>query len=61
VFCVSLDPRDAGEALVAVMLGTDELSKVIAGGHDLVERTERWMQVVTRALVPPCEGNGLPD
>jgi AcrR family transcriptional regulator len=61
VFCASLDPRVAGEALVAALLGTDELSKVIAGGTDLVQRTERWMQVVTKALVPPCEGNSLTD
>jgi AcrR family transcriptional regulator len=61
VFCASLDPRAAGEALVAVMLGTDELSKVIAGGADLVQRTERWVPVMTRALVTPCEGSGLPD
>lgn len=53
VFRAGLDPKAAGEAIFAVMLGVDELSKVIAGGKDLVRRTESWLAVMLAALAEP--------
>ncbi len=56
VFDASLDARAAGEALFAVLLGTDELSRVIAGGRDLARRTESWLPVMLAALARPVAG-----
>lgn len=53
VFRTALDPEAAGEAIFAVMLGVDELSRVIAGGKDLVRRTESWLEVMLGALAEP--------
>ena len=53
VFRAALDPKAAGEAIFAVMLGVDELSMVIAGGKDLMRRTESWLAVMLEALAEP--------
>jgi len=53
----SLDPRSTAETVFAALLGTDEMSKVIAGGRDLVHRTERWLEVIATGLSvdPPAD------
>jgi AcrR family transcriptional regulator len=48
-----LEPQAAGEAIVAAMLGTDELSKVVSGGQDLERRTEAWLGVMIAGLAVP--------
>jgi AcrR family transcriptional regulator len=53
VIRAELDPRAAGEAIVAAMLGTDELSKVVSGGRDLTRRTEAWLGVMIAGLAAP--------
>lgn len=50
-----LDPRAAGEAIVAAMLGTDELAKVVSGGRDLARRTEAWLGVMIAGLAAPSK------
>lgn len=51
VFRSELDPRAAGETIMATLLGTDELSKVTAGGADLPQRTETWLAVLLVGLI----------
>ncbi|MCB1186869.1 TetR/AcrR family transcriptional regulator [bacterium] len=46
----ALDPQQAGAALFAALLGTDEMSRVISGGADLEERTAGWLDVMIRGL-----------
>lgn len=58
----SLDPRSTAETVFAALLGTDEMSKVMAGGRDLVYRTERWLEVITAGLAvePRARGGRRP-
>jgi len=53
----SLDPRSTAETVFAALLGTDEMSKVIAGGRDLVHRTERWLEVIATGLAVDAPAN----
>lgn len=52
VFHASLDARAAGEALFAVILGTDGLSRVITGGANIASRTESSLALILTALAP---------
>jgi len=60
----SLDPRSTAETVFAALLGTDEMSKVVAGGKDLLYRTERWLEVIVAGLAvdpPATRGRPIPS
>jgi len=48
-----LKPWEAGEGIFAILLGADELSKMLSGGADLVERTEKLLDLIIASLAAP--------
>jgi AcrR family transcriptional regulator len=49
----SLDPRATAEAVLAAMIGTDRVSRLLSGRADLEERTEHLIELLRHALAEP--------
>ena len=54
-----LDPRATGELIFAMMVGTDQVSRILAGRADIDRRTEHLLDVLVNGL-RTSSGRGAP-
>lgn len=48
-----IDPRSAGEAIFAAIVGADRLSRMLTGGADLEQRGQQLVDLLVRGLAKP--------
>lgn len=53
-----LDPRAAGEAIFAAMIGTDRVSRLLSGRSDLERRTEQLLDLLVNGLTERSDDRG---
>jgi AcrR family transcriptional regulator len=56
-----LDPREAGEAIFAALIGADRVSRFLSGGADLERRGLALVDLLLQGLVAPRRGAAARD
>jgi len=56
-----VDPRKAGEAIFAAMIGADRVSRILSGGADLEQRGQELVELLVHGLARPGEGADAED
>jgi AcrR family transcriptional regulator len=56
-----VDPRRAGEAIFAAMIGADRLSRLLSGGADLEQRGQELVDLLVHGLASPGMEAGADD
>lgn len=49
-----VDPRTAGEAIFAAMIGADRVSRILTGGADLEQRGQELVELLVHGLARPA-------
>lgn len=56
-----VDPRRAGEAIFAAMIGADRVSRILTGGTDLEQRGQELVELLVHGLARPGPGTHAED